>query len=250
LKAFLYLPLIALSLGLSACQPTSTKEEPFTGVQCVVAQFDEPAQLKWGARYAKDKEWPLTRWVGFGCGQGWKTLTDTPYRKDLSAKVFSELFRTQPAFRYGYYSQSRTILPEEARTAMGELGLFMEKATLTRYAAATCGLASREVLNAVAQVEVPFAIASIGVRSVVLSSEAATQEAAYLIEKVANAAESLRPESVECKVETTMAFKDYMQAMNLFISGNHPWAPGCRAVQDDGIRLVCDGTEALSSTNK
>jgi hypothetical protein len=232
---------IASSL-LAGCTPQPTTAQADTVASCIVAHASPERLRAMGETYAATEVSGVARTDAWECGEGrWGVALSPAYREAIGPAMGAEL-RKSPAAREGMYAVTfGTQFSKKQQQVIGKLGNFLDEARRATLQGMSCGVVEPQAVQVVGRLDLPFAIAVLGVQANIGEAQIAQTAAQKLLERV----NLLMPanSTSDCNKENGKAgFLRYAQEMHQFYQGQHPWAPGCGIRQEgEDLKLVCGG---------
>lgn len=231
------------SLLLSGCAPKPTTAQADAVASCIVAHASPERLRAMGETYAATEASGVARTDAWECGDGrWGVALSPAYREAIEPAMGAEL-RKSPAAREGMYALTfGTQFSRKQQQVIGKLGSFLDDARRATLQGMSCGVVEPQAVQVVGRLDLPFAVAVLGIQANVAEPQIAQTAAEKLLERVnlLVPAES----TVACEKDTGKAqFLSYAQEMHQFYQGQHLWAPGCGIRQEgEDLTLVCNGT--------
>lgn len=218
------------------------KPNPDAVAQCVVDKASPELATRVGRDMVLVGSVEIPRGEYLDCAGGWTVAFSKEARSTLNTLV-PQMILSKPEFRSGAYG---ALLPAGStpvqRKAVADLGLRLERFYNLREQALNCLKAPETILHMMADTDLPFATAVLGVRGGIGNPAQAQAVAQDLIQRTTAAAALTQTQS--CVGEVDSDFRNYAAELQTFMEGTHPWIPGCKAVVDDsGTRLVCGGAK-------
>ena len=237
---------------LSGCSP----EKPTTAqaqelASCVVANAT-PGRLRlMGESYGLNGVTGMARTDAWDCKEArWKVALSPDYRKAVEPQVVAALTKN-PAAREGMYAATfgRQFVPAQ-RAVIGKLGMFFDESRRATVQSLTCSSVEPQAMQIVSGLDLPFAIAVLGIQGNIGEPTVAQNAAQKLLDRVNLLLPAADPVACE-KDNGKERFTEYARQMHQFYQSKHPWAPGC-GVQPEGdtYKLVCTGVEPAKDIKK
>lgn len=233
-----FLAVALLASGCAPSTPSSDAERADATARCIAEKADSAKRAAWGRDYARSETVAVGIVEFARCGAFWQAVTSSAMRKD-TARALPAYLVTYAPYRYGLYG---AVLPRDisqaTRTAFADLARWLDEFAVEKRSARMCTSAPEEALAKASELELPFAIATLGHRGQIASSEQATRLAQLLVDEV----DSLSSRDGDIQCNDGARLRRFAEELERFVHGQHPWAPGCGiAVQDQDFRLVCTG---------
>jgi len=229
---------------LTGCADKPTTAQADTVAACIVSHASPERLRVMGETYAMTEVSGVARTDAWECGEGrWGVALSPAYRDAIEPAMGAEL-RKAPAAREGMYAATfGTQFSKKQQVVIGKLGSFLDEARRATLLGLSCGVVEPHAVQVVGRLDLPFAIAVLGIQADIGEPKVAQTAADKLLERV----NLLMPadSTPACdKDNGKAAFVRYAQEMHQFYQGQHPWARGCGVRQDgEDLSLVCTGTE-------
>lgn len=237
---------LALVLGVHGYMAWSAQAPvaPAELAACLVKNVGEERLHAIGESLALTKSPQLRRGDAIACDGGVRFALSEDVRKSVEAPLLALLPGNATARQALYGFTQGTELSPVQRKALGEVGGFFDSARRAALQGASCQSVDGQAATFVQQLDLPFAIASVGIH-VGVGDPAAAQELAQKLLTRVDAVVAATAGPVDCKKDNgAKAFKAYAAQMHRFYKTEHPWAPGCGVRQDnEGFVLVCSGSK-------
>lgn len=238
-----------LLAGCSPEKPTTAQAQALAS--CVVNNATPQRLRLMGEAYGLNGVTGMARTDAWDCKDDrWKVVLSPDYRKEVEPQMVAALTKS-PAAREGMYAATfgRQFLPAQ-RAVIGKLGMFFDDSRRAAVQSLTCSSVEPQAMQLVSGLDLPFAIAVLGIQANIAEPAIAQNAAEKLIDRV----NLLLPASdaVACEKDNGKdRFTEYARQMHLFYQSKHPWAPGC-GVQPEGdtYKLVCTGVEPTKVSHK
>ena len=246
----LYFLLIGLIVTLTGCT-RPTKELTEIAVQCIATDISPAEKRFLGERVtlsgntAQTPSLVLGRFDYVGCKGAELVFEDNDHLEAFNQALANEL-GTDANFREGVYGASFRRLGfnrDKARIA-GTLGKELETHAELQRVAHACNWEPLPKLKILADLDLPFATAVLGINGIGLTPEEAQHYATSLYTSASTtviASAAVTGLAGNCEDSGSLQrWLGYTQDMALFVEGTHPWARGCAATMDQGDwRLRC-----------
>lgn len=227
---------------LTGCAPKPTTAQADAVAACIVAHASPERLRAMGESYAATEASGVARTDAWECGEGrWGVALSPAYREAIAPAMGAELLKS-PAAREGMYAVTfGSQFSKQQQRVIGKLGSFLDEARRATLQGMSCGAVDPQAVQVVGRLDLPFAIAVLGIQANIGEPQVAQTAAQKLLERV----NVLMPDNstVECeKDDGKTRFQRYAQEMHQFYQGQHPWAPGCGIRQEgEDLTLVCGG---------
>jgi hypothetical protein len=240
--------LLASSALLTGCTPAKpTTQDAEAAAACVVAHAGPDRLRAMGEAYALKQTSGLARTDAWECGAArWPVALSSAYREGIEPAMVAALTRS-PVAREGMYAATfGTLFSARQRVVIGKLGSFFDDARRATLQSLSCGTVEAQAAQVVGRLDLPFAIAVLGIQGDIGDPGVAQNAAEKLLARV-NLMMPAQPEASCAKDDGKARFVDYAQQLQQFYQARHPWAPGC-GVRADGqdMKLVCTGVKATA----
>jgi hypothetical protein len=213
-----------------------------TLASCIAEHTDASSAYHFGETTAQYDTPRLSRWEGMSCPGGIQLVFSRSLRNEVSALAIP-LLLTNPSFREGAYAGTAPPgISLKQRGRLGQLGLELERNAGAQREAVLCEKVELDAVAFVAQLDMPFAVAVIGIQLDIGDVGVAQSLADILLTK-AQTMQALLPQPA-CSVSSKEAFLKYAGKMRQFAAGTHPWALGCSIdANSPELSLKCSGTK-------
>jgi len=233
---------------MTGCAPKPTTAQADKVAACIVANASPERLRAMGAMHATTETSGVARGDGWECGEArWAVALSPAYREAIEPALGAEL-RKSPIAREAMYAVTfgKQFTPKQ-QLVIGKLGAFLDEARRSTIQGLSCGTVEPQAVQVVGRLDLPFAIAVLGVQADIGEPKIAQTAAERLLERVNLLMQGDAGASCE-KDDGKARFQEYAQNMHMFYQGQHPWAPGCGIKQDgEDLNLVCGGTGKASA---
>jgi hypothetical protein len=236
---------------LTGCADKPTTAQADKVAACIVSHASPERLRAMGETYAMTEVSGVARGDAWECGEGrWGVALSPAYREAIEPAMGAEL-RKSPTAREGMYAVTfGTQFSKKQQVVIGKLGSFLDEARRATLLGLSCGVVEPQAVQVVGRLDLPFAIAVLGVQANIGEPKIAQAAADKLLERV-NLLMSDDSTGMCDKDNGKAAFLRYAQEMHQFYQGQHPWAPGCGIRQEgEDLNLVCKGTGADATRPK
>jgi hypothetical protein len=213
--------------------------------QCIAGTASQEQLRAWGQGWARSGHVSIGVGAFHRCSALWAGLSSSALRRQVRQAMPAALM-AHAAYRQGVYEVALPAnLPPAARTAFADLARWLDNFAVQKRSTQACSMLPPETWAAIADVQTAFAVATLGHRGGVSDPRQAQELALLLLEQVADF--SARDEGPAC--DDTSGLRRSAADLETFVSGQHPWAPGCR-VREEGayLQLVCEGAVATGAS--
>lgn len=230
----------ALLTGCSPAKPTTHDAE--VAAACVVGHAAPERLRAMGEAYALKQSSGLARTDAWECGAArWPVALSSSYRDGMEPAMVAALTRS-PLAREGMYAATfGAQFSVRQRAVIGKLGSFFDDARRATLQGITCGTVEAQAAQIVGRLDLPFAIAVLGIQGDIGDPGMAQNAAEKLLARV-NLMMPAEPEATCAADDSKKRFVDYAQQLQQFYQAKHPWAPGCGVrAEGEELKLVCAG---------
>ncbi|MDO8416335.1 MAG: hypothetical protein Q7S87_09010 [Agitococcus sp.] len=209
--------------------------------ECVRNDISKETAYRFGETVSQYETPTIMRLAAVRCEGGIRLVSSTKLREDVSSALIP-LLLANSSFREGIYAgTAASALNAGQRARVGKLGLTLEDHARVQRQAVSCLEAEPEAVAFVGQLDLPFAVAVIGIQVNIGDIQIAQGLADILLTKAQKIQAQLPLQ--ECNVTSKQEFLAYANQMQQFAAGKHPWAPGCGITSTSSdLKLVCKGT--------
>lgn len=241
-RPFLWALVLPTVMLTAACTTESQGEATTAHVEavahCIAQEAGDTRRFAWGSDYAKGQSLAVGIREFARCGVFWQALASSDLRSAVT-RALPPFLVPHASYRHGLYE---AVLPPGVspamRLAFSGLARWLDEFAVEKRSARMCANAPEEALAKASELELPFAVATLGHRGQMANADQALKLAQLLIEEVDSL--SSRDSGIHCNEGARL--RHLVEDLERFVHGKHPWAPGCGiAAQGEDFRLVCTG---------